>query len=295
VTFGAFADALVPEIAAGFRNAKHRSQWTTTLTTYAAPIRSKPVASVTTDDILAILSPIWLTKSETASRVRGRIERVLDAAKAKGLREGENPARWRGHLDHLLPKRRKLTRGHHKALPFEQVPAFVASLRTRSAITAVALEFTILTAARVGESLGARWDEIDRKAKVWTVPAERMKAGREHRVPLSPRALEILDAMTSLRRGAYVFPSFRADKTMSDMALSALLKRIGADCTSHGFRSSFRDWAGETTEFSREVAEAALAHAVGDETERAYRRGDTLEKRRAMMNAWSSYVSGGED
>ncbi len=292
VTFGAFADALVPEIVKGFRNATHRGQWHTTLTMYAAPIRSKPIASITTDDVLSIVSPIWLTKSETASRVRGRIERVLDAAKAKGLREGENPARWRGHLDHLLPKRRKLTRGHHKALPFEQVPAFVASLRARSAVTASALEFTILTAARVGESLGARWDEIDRKAKVWIVPAERMKAGREHRVPLSPRALEILDAMAPLRRGDLVFPSFKANKAMSDMALSALLKRMKADCTTHGFRSSFRDWTGETTSFPREIAEAALAHSVGDETERAYRRGDALEKRRVLMNAWASYVSG---
>jgi integrase len=276
ITFGAFADTLVPELAKGFRNAKHAAQWTSTLNTYAASLRGKPVAEITTDDVLSVLSPIWTAKSETASRVRGRIERVLDAAKAKGLRDGENPARWRGHLDNLLPKRRKLTRGHHAALPFSEVPTFIADLRKRTAVAALALEFTILTAARVGESLGCRWDEIDRKSRVWTVPAERMKAGREHRVPLSPRALEILDVAEPLRRGGYVFPTFRSDKMMSDMALSALLKRMGVRATTHGFRSSFRDWAGEATTFPREVAEAALAHAVGDETERAYRRGDAL-------------------
>ncbi len=291
MTFGAFADALVPELAKGFRNAKHAAQWTSTLNTYASPLRSKPVADITTDDVLAVLSPIWTTKSETASRVRGRIEKVLDAAKARGLRTGENPARWRGHLSILLPKRRKLMRGHHAALPFEEVPAFVANLRARSAVTALALEYTILTAARVSNSLGARWDEIDRRAKVWTVPAERMKAGVEHRVPLSPRVLEILDAVEPLRRGEYVFPAFRADRTLSNMALSALLKRMGVKATSHGFRSSFRDWAGEATDHPREVAEAALAHAVGDAVELAYRRGDALEKRRLMMNEWSTFVT----
>ena len=294
VTFGAFADALVPELVKGFSNPKHRAQWTSTLNTYAAPLRSKPVTDITTDDVLAVLTPIWTTKSETASRVRGRIEKVLDAAKAKGLRTGENPARLRGHLDNLLPKRRKLTRGHHTALPFADVPAFVVTLRERTGISAVALEFTILTAARVSEVLECPWSEIDLKAKVWTVPPARMmKAGREHRVPLSPRALEILAEMAKLRRGDLVFPSFKADKPMSDMALSALYKRMGVKATTHGFRSSFRDWAGETTTFPREVAELALSHTIGDEMERAYRRGDALEKRRALMDAWATFVTSG--
>ncbi|XYD07071.1 integrase arm-type DNA-binding domain-containing protein [Methylobacterium sp. NMS12] len=291
VTFGAFADALIPELVKGFRNAKHGAQWTSTLNTYAASLRSKPITDITTDDVLAVLSPIWTTKNETAARVRGRIEKVLDAAKAKGLRTGENPARWRGHLDQLLSKRRKLARGHHTALPFKDVPAFVATLRGRSGISAKALEFSILTAARVGEVLECPWSEIDLKAKVWTVPASRMKAEREHRVPLSPRALEILAEMAPLRRGTLVFPSFKADKPMSDMALSALYKRMGVKATTHGFRSSFRDWAGETTTFPREVAEMALAHAVGDETERAYRRADALEKRRPLMDAWAEFVT----
>ncbi|MGU3463569.1 tyrosine-type recombinase/integrase [Methylobacterium sp. C33D] len=293
VTFGAFADTLLPELAKGFKNEKHRAQWVSTLNTYAVSLRAKPVAEITTDDVLAVLSPIWTTKNETAARVRGRIERVLDAAKAKGLRSGENPARWRGHLDQLLPKRRKLARGHHAALPFAEVPAFVAALRTRTAISALALEFTILTAARVGEVLQCPWSEIDRKTNTWIIPASRMKAEREHRVPLSPRVLEILDAVEPLRRGNLVFPSFRADKPMSDMALSALLKRMGVRATTHGFRSSFRDWAGETTNYPREVAEAALAHAVGNATEQAYRRGDALEKRRALMSAWAEFVASG--
>ncbi|CAA2102054.1 Prophage CP4-57 integrase [Methylobacterium bullatum] len=291
VTFGGFADELLPEIAKGFRNEKHKAQWTSTINTYAASLRAKPVADITTDDVLGVLRPIWDDKSETASRVRGRIERILDAAKAKGLRTGENPARWRGHLDHLLSKRRRLTRGHHAALPFEDVPAFVASLRERTAVAASALEFTILTAARVGETLGCQWSEIDRTTKVWTVPASRMKAGIVHRVPLGKRALEIIDRMALLRRGDYVFPTFRADKAMSDMALSALLKRMGVKATTHGFRSSFRDWACDATTFPREVAEAALAHAVGDATEAAYRRSDALDKRRELMNAWDAYVS----
>lgn len=291
VTFGAFADALIPELVKGYRNEKHKAQWTSTLATYATSLRSKPIADITTDDVLAVLTPIWTDKNETAARVRGRIEKVLDAAKARGLRTGENPARWRGHLDQLLSKRRKLQRGHHTAMPFAEVPAFVAALREREGISALALEFTILTASRIGPVLSCPWSEIDRKAKVWTVPASRMKAEREHRVPLSPRALEILDELEPLRRGNLVFPSFRADKPMSDMALSALLKRMGVKATTHGFRSSFRDWAGEMTDFPREVAEVALAHVVGDDTERAYRRGDALDKRRKLMDAWDAFVT----
>ncbi|UHC19447.1 tyrosine-type recombinase/integrase [Methylobacterium currus] len=293
VTFGACADELIAELSKGSRNERHAVQWGTTLKTYAAQLRPKPIDAIGTDDVLSVLQPIWTTKSETASRVRGRIERVLDAARARGLRTGENPARWRGHLDQLLSKRRKLTRGHHAALPFAEVPAFIADLRKRRASSALALEFTILTAARIGEVLGCRWGEIDRERKIWTVPKDRMKAGREHRVPLSDRTLEILAAAETVRRGEFVFASHRADRPLSNMVFDALLTRMGVKATTHGFRSSFRDWAGEMTAFPREVAEAALAHAVGDATELAYRRGDALEKRRTLMNAWADFLEKG--
>jgi integrase len=297
LTFGAFADTLVDEIEGGFRNAKHRYQWRRTLEVYAASIRDKPIDQITTDDVLACLRPIWLTKQETAARLRGRIERVLDAAKARGLRDGENPARWRGHLSNLLPRRQKLQRGHHAAMPFDEVPAFVARLREREAVSALALEFTILTAARTGEVFGATWGEIDLEARLWTVPAARTKAGREHRVPLVDRAVAILEAAAALRTdpspAAFVFPGGRAGRPLSNMAFKALFERMGVTgITAHGFRSSFRDWAGECTPFPREVAEAALAHVVGDETERAYRRGDALEKRRQMMATWAGYCDG---
>lgn len=294
--FGDFADGLVEDIQSGFRNEKHRWQWKHTLEVYAASLRPIQIDAVTTEDVLAVLKPLWQTKQETASRLRGRIERVLDAAKAKGLRTGENPALWRGHLDNLLPRRQKLQRGHHPALPYGDVPALVAELRQREAVAALALEFTILTAARTGEVLGATWAEIDRKDKVWTVPAARMKAGKEHRVPLTTRALEILDAVEKVRLdGDLVFPGPRRGKPFSNMAMSMLLKvrMKRPDITVHGFRSSFRDWAGECTSFPREVAEAALAHIVGDEVERAYRRGDALEKRRKLMEAWGKFVTGG--
>ena len=295
VTFGAFADQLVPELAKGFRNAKHVAQWTSTLQTYAAPLRTKPIAEIGTDDVLSVLQPIWTTKAETASRVRGRIERVLDAARARGLRTGENPARWRGHLDHLLPKRQRLVRGHHIALPFPDMPAFGVRLREREAVAALALEFLILNASRTGEVIGARWVEIDREANVWTIPASRMKAGKEHRVPLTARALEILDEAEKLKvPDGFVFPGSRPARPLSNMAMDMLLRRLKIDVTVHGFRSSFRDWAGEMTAFPRELAETALAHAVGDATERAYRRGDALEKRRKMMEAWTAYVGSGQ-
>ena len=291
-TFGAFSDALVADLSPGFRNAKHRAQWRSTLTTYAAPLRNKRVDEIRTDDVLSVLTPIWQTRSETASRVRGRIERVLDAAKAKGLRTGENPARWRGHLDTLLPKRQKLARGHHAAMPYPDVPAFVSDLRERNAVAALALEFVILNASRSGEVLGAKWDEVDKRAKVWTVPAARMKAGREHRVPLTPRSLEILEMVGTIRTGAYVFPGQRHERPLSVMSMEMVLRRMKVDFTVHGFRSSFRDWAGECTFFPREIAEAALAHMVGDTTERAYRRGDALERRRELMSAWNDFLIG---
>lgn len=294
-TFGDFADQLVEDIKGGFRNEKHRWQWGHTLTVYAAKLRPIPVDEVGTEQVLEVLQPLWQTKQETAARLRGRIERVLDAAKAKGLRTGENPARWRGHLDNLLSRRQKLKRGHHPAMPFEDVPAFVAELRERDAVAALMLEFTILCASRTGEVVGAQWGEIDRKAKVWTVPKDRMKAGKEHRVPLGPRALEILGNVEKLRgKGDWIFPGPRKGKPFSNMAMLMLLKvRMDrADLTVHGFRSSFRDWAGERTAFPREVAEAALAHIVGDEVERAYRRGDALDKRRKLMLAWEEFVTG---
>jgi integrase len=293
-TFGEMADQLIEGIEHGFRNEKHRAQWRMTLAEYAKPLRPKPVDVITTEDVLACLKPIWQTKAETASRVRSRIERVLDAAKAKGYRTAENPARWRGHLDSLLPKRQKLARGHHAAMPFTDVPEFLIQLRDIDGVAARALEFAVLTAARSGEVLGARWSEFDLEAKVWTVPAARMKAGREHRVPLSDRAVAIMEAMGTVRSGDFVFPGAKRGRPLSVMALAMTMRRMSVEYTVHGFRSAFRDWAGERTHFPREVAEAALAHVVGDETERAYRRGDALEKRRELMNAWAKFCDGSD-
>jgi integrase len=292
-TFGTCADAFIAAKQSEWRNDKHKAQWAMTLAEYAGPLRSKPVDTIDTAAVLAVLNPIWQDKPETASRLRGRIEHVLDAARAAGHRTGENPARWRGHLDKLLPKRAKLTRGHHAAMPYQDVPAFMASLRGREAMAAKALEFAILTAARTGEVIGAKWSEIDLQAKVWTIPAERMKAGREHRVPLSGAAFDLLIGLAAAKTGDFVFPGTKG-KPLSNMAMDMVLRRMKLDVTVHGFRSSFRDWAGNETSFPREIAEAALAHVVGDATERAYRRGDALEKRRALMEAWASYVANGE-
>ncbi|AHY50544.1 MULTISPECIES: tyrosine-type recombinase/integrase [Bradyrhizobium] len=288
-SFGAYADEWVAGMEEGWRNEKHRAQWKSTLgTTYCATLRKRPIGEVTTDDVIKVLKPIWRTKAETARRIRGRIERVLDAARAAGERSGENPARWRGHLSELLSKPEKLQRGHHKAMPHTDVPAFMTRLRAMNGIAALSVEFTILTAARSGESRGATWSEI--KDDLWVVPPERMKGGREHRVPLVPRALEILEQMKKLRTSNIIFPGFRDDRPLSDMSLSAVLRRLKVDATVHGFRSSFRDWAGDATDFPRELAEAALAHLVGDETERAYRRGDALKRRRELMEAWAEYL-----
>jgi len=291
-TFGEVADALIADITPGFKNEKHRAQWSSTLATYALTLRDLPIAEVSTDNILDVLKPIWLEKPETASRVRGRIERVLDAAKARGLREGENPARWRGHLDHLLARRPKNGQRHHAAMPYEAMPDFMIQLRARKAVASLALEFTILCASRTGEVLEARWNEIDMAGKVWTIPASRMKAGLEHRVPLSVPAIEVLAHAEAIRTSDYIFPGPRRGKPLSNMALAMLMRRLKAEAfTVHGFRSSFRDWAGEKTTFPREIAEAALSHVVGDETERAYRRGDALEKRRKMMTSWAGYLA----
>ena len=289
-TFGEMTDQVHEALSLGFRSAKHTAQWRTTLLTYAAPLADKPVDVIGIDDVLAVLRPIWTTKSVTASRLRGRIEKVLDAAKAKGFRQGENPARWRGHLDHLLAKQTKLTRGHYAAMPYERVAAFIGRLRESDSLTALALEFCILTAARSGEVLGMRWSEVDLEKKVWTVPAHRMKAGREHRVPLSERAVAILKPLAEIKSGDFVFPGQRKNRPLSHRVMNKTLHRMSADTvTVHGFRSSFRDWAGNESSFPREVVETALAHVVGDAAEQAYRRSDALEKRRKLMEAWASY------
>lgn len=291
-TFGEVADDVRQSLSEGFRNEKHKAQWKSTLENYAAPLRAKPVDTIGTDDVLAVLKPIWTVKPETASRVRGRIEKVLDAAKAKGFRDGENPARWRGHLDHLLPRRSKLARGHHAAMPYEDVAGFIEKLRKRAATAALALELCILTAARSGEILGMQWSEIDLDKEVWTVPANRMKAGREHRVPLSPRAVAVLRQLEELRAGEFVFPGQARNKPLSSMAMEMMLRRMNIqDATVRGFRSSFRDWAGNVSNFPREVVETALAHVIGDKAEQAYRRGDALEKRRKLMDQWAVYCS----
>jgi integrase len=250
------------------------------------------VGSITTDDVLSVLKLLWNERPETASRLRGRIERVLDAAKAQGLRSGANPARWRGHLDQLLPKRQRLTRGHHAAMNYAELPSFMSDLQARQATAAQALEFSILTVGRSGEVLGARWEEFDLDRAIWTVPAARMKAGREHRVPLSRRALKIVKAMQDARKGDFVFPGQQPDKPLSVMALAMVLRRMKIEgVTVHGFRSAFRDWAAERTSFTNEVCEAALAHVIENKAEAAYRRGDLFEKRRKLMEGWAVYCA----
>ncbi|MDR6827195.1 integrase [Bosea sp. BE271] len=291
-TFWSLAQDVLATVEASGKNPKHRQQWRNTLKDYAAPLHSKPVNAISTDDVAGVLAPLWRTKPETASRLRGRIERILSVAKAKGFRFGENPATWRDNLEPILGKRRKLARGHHAALAFQDVADFVGALRASEGVAAVALEFTILTAARTGEVIGARWPEFNLGASLWTVPAQRMKAEREHRVPLSARAVAILEAMRKLRRDGsdIVFPGQSEDGCLSNMAMAAVLKRMKRDdITVHGFRSSFRDWAGEVSSFPNEVCEMALAHAIGSEAEAAYRRGDLFEKRRAMMEEWAAY------
>lgn len=290
-TFGQAADDLIAALKPGWKNPKHAQQWETTLAVDCAPLRPLAVAEVDTDAILGVLKPIWTTKPETAGRIRGRIERVLDAAKAKGHRSGENPARWKGHLEHSLAKRQKLSRGHHPALPFAEAPAFLSDLRKREGVAALLLEFTILTACRTTEGLLCEPGEFDLSRAIWTVPPERMKMGLPHRVALCARAVEIVRALIEEAPHArYVFS--KADgEPLSSGAMTAVLKRMDRDDISvHGFRSTFRDWAGECTSFPESVAEAALAHQVGTETERAYRRGDALEKRRKLMAAWQGYL-----
>ncbi len=295
-TFGELADRHVEAMEPSWRNPKHRAQWRMTLSVYAKPLRALLVNEITTAHVLEVLKPIWQKIPETASRVRGRIENVLDAAKVQGFRSGENPAAWRGHLKLILPARKKLTRGHHAAMPIDDLPDFVASLRARPAVAARCLEFAILTAARSGEALGTHWSEIDLQAKIWKIPAVRMKATREHRIPLCERAIEILREMEPLRDdGGFVFPGQRADMPLSSMALEMMLRRMKVErVTVHGFRSTFRDWAGNRTSYPRELAEHAIAHQIGDKAEQAYRRDDALERRRPMMEAWAKFCGADE-
>ena len=296
ITFKQCAEAYISSHRAGWRNGKHAGQWSATLATYAYPlIGGLPVQSVDTGLVLKVLEPIWTAKPETAGRLRGRIESILDYAKARGYRDGENPARWRGHLDKLLPARSNVHQvEHHAALPYDELPDFLARLREQEGIAARALEFLILTAARTGEVIGARWDEIDLSRKTWTIPAGRMKAHREHRVPLSARALATLDEMKASRQEdaheAFVFPGRKSKTPLSNMAFLMLLRRMGrGDLTAHGFRATFTTWASERTSFQKEIVEASLAHVIGDRVEQAYRRGDLFEKRRKLIDAWAKF------
>jgi integrase len=290
MTFKTAAEHYIAANERSWRNPKHRQQWGNTLATYVYPvIGDLPVGDVDTAHVLTILEPIWKEKAETASRVRGRIETVLDSAKARGYRQGENPARWRGHLAQILPARARLSRGHHKAIAYEDMPAFVGALHAREAVAALALEFTILTAARSGEVLGAPWNEVDLAKAIWTVPADRMKAAKEHRVPLSPRAVAILESLKPLD-SKWLFPGATGGK-LSGMAMTMLMRRMKADATVHGFRSGFRDWAAERTGYAHEVAEMALAHTIENKVERAYRRGDLFDKRRRLMDDWAAYCA----
>lgn len=294
LTFKDAAQQYIAAHEAGWRNAKHAAQWRSTLENYAYPVLgSLPVHAVDVALVMRVLEPVWKAKTETASRLRGRIEAVLDWAAARGYRQGENPARWRGHLDKLLPRRSKVQRTvHHPALPYAEIGVFTDRLRQEEGIAAKALEFLILTAARTGEVIGARLREFDLKRAVWTIPPERVKAGREHRVPLSVPALAIVKEMARTADGpeAFLFPGRGDGQSLSNMAMLKLLQRLGrGDLTAHGFRSTFRDWAAERTNYPREVAEMALGHAVGDKVEAAYRRGDLFEKRRRLMEEWSKF------
>ncbi|AOF96514.1 tyrosine-type recombinase/integrase [Sphingobium sp. RAC03] len=290
-TFADVATELIDTIEGGFKNEKHRKQWRSTIDTYAKPLLPMAVDQITMDDVASVLKPIWLTKSETASRVRQRIERILDAATVKGLRRGDNPARLKGNLEIVLPRKSKGEDGHHQALLFPDVPAFMTALASRQAPSARALEFTILTAARTGETLGMKWEEVQLDQRLWTIPANRMKMGRAHQVPLSDPAVAILQSLAPADPDpkAHVFRG-AGGSSLSNMAMLTLLKRMEVPVTVHGFRSSFRDWAGETTSHGREEIEMALAHDTLSKTEKAYRRGNALDKRRSLMRDWAHFI-----
>jgi integrase len=294
MTFMECAEAYIRSHGAAWKNVKHASQWRNTLKTYAyTHFGNLPVQAVDTGMVMKALEPIWSKKPETANRVRGRIEAVLDWAAVREYRQGENPARWRGHLNKLLPARSKVRKVKpHAALAYPETGSFIADLRQCEGNSAKGLEFLILTAARTGEVIAATWDEIDFAKKVWTIPAERMKSDKEHRVPLSQSAVHVLEHMNSTKKSEHVFPGRRADTHLTNMAFLQLLRRMGRDdLTVHGFRSTFRDWAAERTNFPGEVAEMALAHSIGDKVEAAYRRGDLFDKRRHMMDAWATYCA----
>ena len=296
MTFDQCAEVYISAHEVAWKNEKHRQQWRNTIATYVSPVfGSAPVQKVDTDHIIRVIEPIWSKKTETARRLRGRIEIILDWAKVRGYRTGENPARWRGHLSHLLPARNKARPvKHHAALLYADIPAFMNKLREMDGIAALALEFVILTAARTSEVIYARWPEIDLKKRMWTVPAVRMKGGREHRVPVSAAAIAVLTRAKTLD-GEYVFPGATSATPLSNMALLMLLGRMDCgDITTHGFRSTFRDWAAEETNFPSEVVEMALAHAIQSKTEAAYRRADLIEKRTRLMEAWAAYCAGNE-
>ncbi|QBX39023.1 site-specific integrase [Brevundimonas sp. S30B] len=287
-TFSGVASDLLDELEKGWRSPKQRPQWEASLKQHAPALWSADVSAIDTEAVLSALRPIWTKSPETATRIRARIERVLDAAKARGLREGENPARWRGHLDNLLSRTRR-KKGHHAAMPYGDVPDFLKALATRDSISAEALRFLIFTVARSGEIRGATWEEI--QGDIWVIPAERMKAEREHRVPLSPGAMAVLESVSPVLRQGLIFPG--AKGLLSDMALAMVMRKLDVnDATPHGFRSAFKDWAMDCTNFPDEVSEEALAHVVGSAVRRAYRRGEAIEKRRALMEAWSAFCLG---
>ena len=290
-TFRQCAEEYIKSHQTSWKNEKHSQQWTNTLTTYAYPtIAGLPVQDIDVNLVLGIIEPIWQDKTETADRLRGRIETILDWATSREYRSGDNPAKWKGRLENLLPARNKIKRViHHPALPYCEVAQFITDLRKQEGLAAIALEFVILTATRTSETINAKWQEFNLSDKVWIIPAERIKTGKEHRIPLSDSAIAILEKLQVIKDGEYVFNN-RNQKPISNMAMLQLLKRMNkAEITVHGFRSTFRDWAAEQTNYPREVAEAALSHAVGDKVEAAYRRSDFFEKRRQMMDAWARY------
>jgi integrase len=294
ITFKECAERYIDAHSAGWRGGKQLAQWQQSLTAYVYPILGAlPVQMVDVGVVMRVLEPIWRDKTETASRVRGRIESVLDWATARGYRQGDNPARWRGHLENLLPKRSKAQKvEHHAALPYAEIAGFMVELRQQENVAARALEFAILVAGRRAEVLNARWSEINLADRLWTIPGERMKAGKEHRVPLSEEAMAVLRQMTQLRTGDFVFPGQNGVKPIGEVATFRLLRRMNrGDLSTHGFRSTFRDWAAERTNFPREVAELALAHAIGDAVERAYQRSDLMQKRASLMQAWAKFCA----
>jgi integrase len=291
-TFESLAAEYFAMKAPEWKSPIHAKQWMRSVELHAGPINKMRVDTITVADVLKVLAPIWLSTPKVASRLRGRVEVVFDYAKARGFVQGENPAAWRANLAHMLPRQKKQSDSeHYAALDYKRVPEFVAKLRSNPIMSTLALEFLILTACRANEVRAAEWSEFDLDAGVWTIPAARMKAGRIHRVPLSPRAIEILETMKAARTGSLVFTG-RPGGPLCSSAMNTLLNRMNVDCTVHGFRSSFRDWAGDETAFPREIAEAALAHAVGNVVEVSYRRSDALERRRQLMNLWASYCSG---